>query len=93
MSEILTREQVTEHWAAIVRLMKDGKRLHSSHHVNTLHDSQFATIDALDAALEALRTIADELEADSDYMNLSEVARAALAATRTPDAAGEGETK
>lgn len=50
MSEILTREQVTEHWSRLIRLMKDGKPLHSSHSAVALHDSHFALLDALAAA-------------------------------------------
>ena len=38
---------------------------------------------ALAIALDALRTIADELEADSDYTNLSEIARSVIAAVAT----------
>lgn len=92
MSEILTREQ----YERIVQSARDNAWVPGmgASSLWQVANAYGAALDALDAALEALRTIADELEADSDYMNLSEIARAALAATRTPDAAVlEGETK
>lgn len=44
VSEILTREQVTDHWSHLRRLMRDGKPLHSSHSAERLHDSYLALL-------------------------------------------------